>query len=117
VLETAELARAAKLANYFTAAAANVVKLTLEPGDAQTPGRLTISSNAAEVGEHTGVVDAIVQGASGQILLNAALLAEAIGTIATPQIAVEIQTPQQPALFTPVGVEGFIYLMTPMTLR
>jgi DNA polymerase-3 subunit beta len=117
VLETLEFGRAVKLASYFAAASANVVRLTLEPGGAQGSSRLMISANAADVGGHTGEVDGTIQGEGGQIALNVALLAEAIATIATPQIALEIQTPLHPAVFTPIGAEGYVHIMTPMTVR
>ena len=117
VLETLEFGRAVKLASYFAAGSANVVRLTLEPGGAQGSSRLTISANAAEVGTNTGEIDGAIQGEGGQIALNVALLAEAIATIATPQLALEIQSPLHPAVFTPIGAEGYIHIMTPMTVR
>jgi len=91
--------------------------LTLEPGGVQGSSRLTISANATDVGGNTGEVDGAVEGEGGQIALNVALLAEAIATIATPQIALEIQTPLHPAVFTPIGAEGYVHIMTPMTVR
>jgi DNA polymerase-3 subunit beta len=117
VLETLEFGRAVKLASYFAATSANVVRLTLEPGGAQGSSRLTISANATDVGGNTGEVDGAVEGEGGQIALNVALLAEAIATIATPQLALEIQTPLHPAVFTPIGAEGYVHIMTPMTVR
>ena len=62
-------------------------------------------------------MDGVIQGEGGQIALNAALLAEVIATIATPQIAVEMQTPLHPVVFTPIGAEGYVHIMTPMTIR
>ena len=117
VLKTAELARAVRLASYFAASSANVVRLTLDSGSAQESSRLTISANAAEVGDNTGEMDGVIQGEGGQIALNAALLAEVIATIATPQIAVEIQTPLHPVVFTPIGAEGYVHIMTPISVR
>jgi DNA polymerase-3 subunit beta len=117
VLETLEFGRAVKLASYFAATSANVVRLTLEPGGAQGSSRLTISANATDVGGNTGEVDGAVEGEGGQIALNVALLAEAIATIATPQLALEIQTPLHPAVFTPIGAEGYVHIMTPMSVR
>jgi DNA polymerase III subunit beta len=117
VLETQEFGRAVKLASYFAAASANVIRLTLEPGGAQGSSRLTISANAADVGGNTGEIDGTVEGEGGQIALNVALLAEAIATIATPQLALEIQTPLHPAVFTPIGAEGYVHIMTPMSVR
>jgi DNA polymerase-3 subunit beta len=117
VLETLEFGRAVKLASYFAAGSANMVRLTLEPAGAQGSSRLTISANATDVGGNSGELDGTMEGEGGQIALNVALLAEAIATIATPQIALEIQSPLQPAVFTPVGAEGYVHIMTPMAVR
>ncbi len=117
VLDTAELAKAVKLASYFATASQNVVKLTMEPGGELGPGRLVISANAAEVGDNTGELDGMVQGEGGQIALNVKYLTEALGAIKTAQIAFESQTPQSPGVFKPVGQEGYIHIIMPMSIR
>ncbi len=119
ILETQELAKAVKLSSYFASAsaAANIVRLVMEPGGELGPGRLTITANAAEVGDNKGMVDGMVHGNGGQIALNAKFLAEAISAIKTPQVALETQTAQNPAVFRPVGVEGYVHIVMPMTIR
>jgi DNA polymerase-3 subunit beta len=117
VLDTSELAKAVKLASYFANASQNVVKLTMEPGGELGPGRLVISANAAEVGDNTGELDGMVHGEGGQIALNVKYLAEVLGAIKTAQIAVESQTAQSPGVFKPVGQEGYIHIIMPMSIR
>lgn len=117
VLETQELAKAVKLASYFAANSSNIVRLTAESGGDLGPGRIIISANAAEVGDNKGVVDGMVHGEGGQIALNVKFLADAINAIKTPQVAFEIQTSQNPAVFRPVGAEGYIHIVMPMTVR
>jgi DNA polymerase-3 subunit beta len=117
VLDTQELAKAVKLSSYFASASANIVRLTVESGGDLGPGKLTISANAAEVGDNKGLVDGMVHGEGGQIALNAKFLAEAISAIKTPQIALETQTAQNPAVFRPVGAEGYVHIVMPMTVR
>jgi DNA polymerase-3 subunit beta len=117
VLETVELAKAVKLSSYFANASANIVRLTMESGGDLGPGTLTISANAAEVGDNKGAIDGMVHGEGGQIALNVKFLAEAISAIKTPQVAVETQTAQNPAVFRPVGAEGYVHIVMPMTVR
>jgi DNA polymerase-3 subunit beta len=117
VLDTQELAKAVKLASFFASASANIVKLTMEPGGELGPGRLTISANAAEVGDNKGALDGMVQGEGGQIALNVRFLSDALNAITTPQIAIETQTPQNPGVFKPVGADGYIHIVMPMTVR
>lgn len=117
VLDTAELAKAVKLASYFASASQNVVKLTIESGGDLGPGRLVISANAAEVGDNTGELDGMIHGEGGQIALNVKYLAEALSAMKTAQVALETQTPSSPGVFKPVGSEGYIHVIMPMSIR
>jgi DNA polymerase-3 subunit beta len=117
VLETQELAKAVKLASFFATISQNIVKITMEPGGEIGPGHLVLSTNAAEVGDNTGELDAMIHGESGQIALNVKYLADALAAIKTSQIALETQTPQSPGVFKPVGQEGYIHIIMPMSIR
>jgi DNA polymerase-3 subunit beta len=117
VLDTQKLAQGVKLASYFSTSAANVVRLTITPGGDLSASKLTIQTNAAEVGNNQGALDAQVTGEGGHLVLNVKFLAEAIGAIKTPQVALEIQTPQTPGVFRPVGAEGYLHILTPMGVR
>lgn len=117
VLDTAELLKAVKLASYFASASANIVKLTFESGGELGPGRLTISANAAEVGDNKSALDGMIAGDGGQIALNVKFLAEALNAVSTPQIAIETQSPQSPGVFKPVGGDGYVHIVMPMTVR
>jgi DNA polymerase-3 subunit beta len=117
VLDTQELAKAVKLASYFATASANIVKLTMESGGDLGPGKLTISANAAEVGDNQSSLDGMVNGEGGQIALNVKFLTEALNALKTPQVAFETQTPQSPGVFRPIGAEGYIHIVMPMTVR
>ena len=118
VLDRQELAKAVKLASYFANVPSNTtVKLTIESGGELAPGKLTISANAAEVGDNTGTLDGMIHGEGGLIALNVRFLAQAVESLGTPQIALETQTPQHPAVFKPVGADGYLHLLMPMTAR
>ncbi|NCC36440.1 MAG: DNA polymerase III subunit beta [Chloroflexia bacterium] len=117
VLETSELAKAVKLASYFATASQNVVKLTMEPGGELGPGRVIISANAAEVGDNTGEIDGMIQGEGGQIALNVKYLTELLGAIKSAQITLETQSAQSPGVFKPVGQDGYIHIIMPMSIR
>ncbi len=117
VLDTQELTKAVKLASFFASANQNFIKLTMEPGDDVAPGRLVISANAAELGDNTGELDAIVHGEGGAIAMNVKFLTEALAAMGTSQIALETQTAQNPGVFKPVGNEEYVHVIMPMTMR
>ncbi len=117
VLDTQELAKAVKLAALFASASQNVVKLQLEPGGDMGPGRLVISANAAEIGDNTGEIDGMIQGEGGAIALNVKYLSDALAAMKSAQVAFETQTPQSPGVFKPVGQDGYVHIIMPMSLR
>lgn len=117
VVDTAELAKAVKLASYFATASQNAIKLTMEPGGELGPGRLVISANAADVGDNRGELDCTVQGAGGQIALNVRYLSDLLGVVKTAQLAIETQSPQSPGVFKPVGQDGYLHIIMPMSIR
>jgi DNA polymerase III subunit beta len=117
VLETAELSKAVKLASFFANNSQNVVRLTMEPGGELGPGRLVISANANEVGDNRGEIDGMIHGEGGQIALNVKYLAEALNAIKTAQVAIETQTAQSPGVLKPVGQEGYVHIIMPMSIR
>jgi DNA polymerase-3 subunit beta len=115
-ISTKELKRAVKLASFFASASANVVRLLLAPA-ADGKGKLTISANAAEVGDNTSQHDAVLRGTGGQVALNVRFLADGIDAISTPTIAIHYNSAQQPVVLTGVGDETFTYVAMPMTIH
>jgi DNA polymerase-3 subunit beta len=115
-ISTKELARAIKLASYFATSSANIVRLQLTPV-ADGAGKLTISANAAEVGENSSAHDAAIRGTGGTVALNVSFLADGIDAISTPTIAIHYNTPQQPIVLKGVGDETYTHVAMPMTVR
>ena len=112
-LETAELAKAVKLAAYFAAASSHIVRVTAVAGEA---GQLTIAANAAEVGDNTGRITAEVSGESGQIALNAKFLLEALQAIGAANVRLELQSPRHPAVLKPADDASYVHIIMPMTV-
>lgn len=116
VINTGELLRAVKRIALFSQAAGNIVTLTMEPGDAGAPGRLTLNANAAEIGESVEQVDALIEGEGGKLALNVKYLQEALAAMASDQVALESQTPNSPGVFKPVGGPEYLHLVMPMRI-
>jgi DNA polymerase-3 subunit beta len=117
VLDRGAFLQSTRQASVFAAGSANIAKLTLEAGAEWGPGRMTLSANAAEVGDNKSEIEGQVAGEGGQIALNVKYLQEALNAMPTPQVAFETQTPASPGVFRPVGQEGFIHIVMPMTVR
>ncbi len=117
VLDRLQLTQAIKLAACFASAATNVVKVHIDAGSDQAPGRLTISATAGEIGENHTVREGIISGEGGQILLNVGYVADALHAITTSHLALELQNAQSPAVFKPVGADEYVCVIMPMHVR
>jgi DNA polymerase-3 subunit beta len=117
VLGREQLLGAAKLASYFARDNNDVVKLSLKPGDGEYgPGSLTISANAAEVGDNTSDIDAAVEGPEAQIAFNVRYLNDVLGSLKTPQVALEMQNSASAGVIRPAGNNDSTHVIMPMHL-
>jgi DNA polymerase-3 subunit beta len=116
VAATTELQKAMKIASFFARDNASVVKLSTTPASELEPGLLTISANAAEVGDNQSQLDALIDGPDSQIAFNARYVMEVLGVINTAQVAIEMQTPGAPGVFKPVGSDNYLHVIMPMHL-
>ncbi len=116
VIPTAELVKAVRIASMFAKDSANIVRVQVEAGVDLTPGVLTVSANAAEVGDNVSQLDCSVDGEGGQIALNGKYLLEVLNVVHTSQVAIETKTYQSPAVLKPVGEDGYLHVVMPMYL-
>jgi DNA polymerase-3 subunit beta len=116
VMATSDLVKAVRIASMFAKDSANIVRLQVEPGADLTPGVVTISANAAEVGDNVSQLDCTVDGEGGQIALNGKYLLDVLNVLNTSQVALETKTYQSPAVVKPVGEDGYLHVVMPMYL-
>jgi len=116
VVSTPELQKAVRVASFFAKDSANILRVQVEPGADLTPGVLTLSANAAEVGDNKSQLDCMVDGEAGQIALNVRFLLDVLNITGTAQVALETKTPGSPGVIKPVGEEGLVHVIMPMYL-
>ena len=117
ILDVRELNRAVKLAGLIAKVSQYAIRLSVTAGEASQSGTVMLSANAAGIGANTGAAEGEISGESGQIALNVAYLSEALAVIGTPQVAFEMAQAQAPGVLRPVGQNGYIHMIMPMTLR
>lgn len=116
VATTTDLQKAMKIASFFARDNAGVVKLSTTPASELEPGMLTITANAAEVGDNQSRLDVLIDGDPGQIAFNAHYVIDVLGVINTAQVAIEMQAPGAPGVFRPVGSDSYLHVIMPMHL-
>jgi len=116
VATTTDLQKAMKIASFFARDNASVVKLSTTPAGELEPGLLTITANAAEVGDNQSQLDVLIDGNGSQIAFNARYVMDVLGVINTAQVAIETQTSGAPGVFKPVGSDTYLHVIMPMHL-
>lgn len=108
--------QAAKQASIFARDSANIVRLAVSSGEegGLTPGSVTLSANAEESGDTTTTLDAAVDGQGLEIIFNVKYLTDVLGVLDTPEVALELNSPQQPGVIKPIGESDYTYVIMPM---
>ena len=92
------------------------MRLKVEPGenDGLKPGAVTLAATAEENGDTTTTREAAVDGAGMEIIFNVKYLTDVLGVVETKDVALELNTPQQPGVIKPVGESDYVYVIMPM---
>jgi len=115
ILSTSQLLKACKQAEIIAREGNNVIRMSILPhGDA--PGEVEISAQTEETGSSEVKVDATIDGAQLVIAFNVRFLREVLDVIRTPNVALETNANNSPALIRPVGDDGFQHVIMPMHL-
>ena len=116
-LPTAEFRQAAKTASIFARDSANIVRLKVEPGEAGgiTPGTVTLQATAEDLGDTTTTLEAAVDGKGLEIIFNVKYLTDVLAVLDTPEVALELDSPQRPGVVKPIGGSSdYVYVIMPM---
>ena len=112
VLSTDEFLRATKTASIFAREDSNIIRLQVGEKD-KGPGHMTLSSQASEVGDNTGEIEASVAGQDAKIAFNSRYLADILGVM-DGDIAVELTSPTTPGVLKPAEGDDFVHVVMPM---
>ncbi|MBM4420973.1 MAG: DNA polymerase III subunit beta [Chloroflexi bacterium] len=114
VLRREELLTATRLAGLFARDAANIVRFQVDP-KADHP--LTITANAAEVGDNTGRVEATVTGDATAIAFNSRFVSEVLDRLNVNEIKLEMGGPLAPGVIKIVGdEEAYLHVVMPLRI-
>ena len=108
-MDREELLRAVRPAALIASSSANIVKLQIG-GDGSG---ITVTA-AAEVGDYTGDVEAIVEGDPTTIAFNARYLNDVLSNVAADRFALELNGPLSPGVFRPVGDAAYVHVVMPV---
>ncbi len=108
IVERQTLLSAVKLASVFAKGEANIITLNL------TPEKLTLISEAKELGRQENEVECQIEGKALEIAFNARFLTESLSASSSSQLIMEFSGEITPTLIKPVGEEGLQYIIMPI---
>jgi DNA polymerase-3 subunit beta len=110
VIDREELLRAVRPAALIAHESANIVKLQI---GVEPEAGIVVSANA-DIGDHVGQVEAVVEGDGTTIAFNARYLADVLSNVVADQVAIELNGPLSPGVFKPIGDDRYVHVVMPV---
>lgn len=117
VVKRQEFLRETRIASIFARDGSGIVRIQIAAGGELTPGKMTISARAEEVGDHMGELDAIVQGEDSRIAFNSRYLQDVLQVLDCDDIALETTSPSSPGVIRPVDSNEYVHVVMPMFVQ
>ena len=118
VLSTAELLKACQQTEIIAREGSYIARLDIQPeSGAEKPSQLEISASSEQTGSSEVMVDASIDGTPLLIAFNVRFLREVLEVIKTPNVVLETNAANSPAMIRPVGDESFQHIIMPMNLQ
>ena len=116
VVDTASFLKAVRVAFLFARDNANIIKVSIAPGNSPQGGQIKLTATSTEMGDNVSEIDAMVDGDELQIAFDARFLIDVLSRVEQPQIVIETTQPTRPGTIRPVGMgeEEFLHVVMPM---
>lgn len=116
VVDKASLLNAVRVAFLFARDNANIIRLSVAPGDESQEGQVRLTATSAEMGDNVNELDAMVDGEEVEIAFNARYLIDVLGQIDEPQVVLETTQSTRPGTLRPIGLgeDEFLHVIMPM---
>jgi len=118
VISTADLLKACRQTEIIAREGSYIARLDIQPeSGAEKPSQLEISASSEQTGSSEVMVDASIDGTPLLIAFNVRFLREVLEVIKTPNVVLETNAANSPAMLRPVGDESFQHIIMPMNLQ
>ena len=118
VVKVGDFLQETKIASIFARDGSGIVRITFEGGEGGTPGKMSISARAEEIGENDGTLDADVEGEASKIAFNGRYLQEVLQVLGSDtKVALDTTGPSQPGVIRPVDSDDYTHVVMPMFVQ
>jgi DNA polymerase-3 subunit beta len=112
-----EFLRETRTASVFARDGSGIVRLVVSTGESTTPGKVTISARAEEVGDNQGEIDAAVEGEGVKIAFNGKYLQDVLQALDGGELQMETTGPSSQGVFKPAGTDNYVHVIMPMFVQ
>jgi DNA polymerase III subunit beta len=116
-VDIGDFLKVTKTASIFARDGSGIVRLQIVRGQDSTPGRMTVSARAEEIGDNMGDIDATVDGEAVKIAFNGKYLTDVLGVLQDGQMVLEATSPSSPGVIRPLGSQNYTYVVMPMFVQ
>lgn len=117
VVNVAEFLRAIRSASVFARDGSGIVRFSISPSGETSPGRITISARAEEIGDNLGEIEAMIEGEEAKIAFNSKYLMDLFNVLEDEEVSLETMNPSSPGVFRPVGEGDWVQVVMPMFVQ
>jgi len=120
VVDINQFLQVTKMSSIFARDASGIVRLVITPGADVSPGKITTSAQAEEVGGNVSEIDALVDGEEAKIAFNVKYLSDVLSVLhqsQVAQVALEVTTPSSPGVIRPIGTDNYVHVIMPMFVQ
>ena len=117
VVDLDEFSRATKTAAIFARDGSGILRIQTTGGPDGSPGRMSISSRAEEVGDNEGEIDAKVEGEAAKIAFNSKYLSDVLEVLGRGEVVLETTTSSSPGVLKLLNDEKYIHVVMPMFVQ
>jgi len=117
VVEVRDFLQETKIASIFARDGSGIVRITFEAGEDGTPGHMTVSARAEEIGDNQGELDAAVEGEPAKIAFNGRYLQDVLQVLDGGRVALETTGPSQPGVIRPLENDNYVHVVMPMFVQ
>jgi DNA polymerase-3 subunit beta len=116
-VEVRDFLQETKIASIFARDGSGIVRVTFEGGADGTPGKMSISARAEEIGDNEGSLDAAVEGEASKIAFNGRYLQDVLQVLDGGRVSLETTGPSQPGVIRPVDSDNYVHVVMPMFVQ
>ena len=118
-IDVPEFLRATRSAAVFAKEGNGIVRLYMNPGENDMAGTMRLEARSDQIGEHQGVIDAMVSGDEAHIAFNHKYLEDVLAVLSS-SVTIEMSGPSSPGSIRPSTPEEnseYIHVVMPMFVQ